>query len=341
MLVPVIIAAIPAVMTKNILVFTVGFPILMVLCNIVTIACICLITEKVYANKKRAYIAGMMYATSIYIAYTTLTNFDSLPTMLLMIGLTCTIYGGEKLKSYGYIAYILGFFTKIFPIAVLPFAVIYNAKKSSLTQEVKNAAFDAIVPFAILFVPFVVLNRASIDTYLISNATSKGVFADSLVYAMNAWVSGAMKIPVSVDVISAMMSVLLVITMGSLIYLAYKAKSDAILLLSFTAIALVAIIAFSKYRSPQYMMWFTPILCILVAGNLRKMGVYYLLQFLWYLKFPLLFYVLYTNGEYTNPVGSWLWYAAALFFTVEYIILFYMVWLATEAPIRRAIGDVK
>jgi hypothetical protein len=96
-------------------------------------------------------------------------------------------------------------------------------------------------------------------------------------------------------------------------------------------IALVAIVACSKYHSPQYMMWFTPILCILVAGDLFKMVVFYLLQGIWYIKFPLTFWTLWTNTYYVEPLPKAGGQLALFFFTLEYVVLFYLVWKVSIA----------
>jgi putative flippase GtrA len=316
MTVPVFIATIPVFLLKDSMVFFTAFPILMVGCNLITTILVYLITLKIYKNKKRAVIAGFLYATAIFSAYVSLIVFDPMPAMLVLLGLTLTVYGE---KEYGYLAYILGFFTKIFPVAVLPFAVLYNAKKSGLKQEIISILKVGIIPFLILFGAVWLINPAMIDTYLIKNAASKEIFVSSFVYVVYSWlhlvISG-----ITVGMVATGMTVSLIGIMGYLVYRAWIAqKQDPVLLLQLTLIALVAVIACSKYHSPQYMIWFTPILCVLATGNLLKMGLFYLLQVIWYIKFPLSYWSVWVNEKYVQPI-------ALLFFTIEYAVLFYLVW---------------
>lgn len=330
MVIPVFIATIPVIITQNPYAFFITFPILMTLCNFVIIALVYILTLKIYQNRKRAVIAGFLYATAISAAYITLTNFDPMPTMFVMLGLICTIYGTDKLKKAGYLAYIFGFFTKIYPVAILPFLVLFNAKKTSLKDEIVNVILVGIIPFMLLFVSIYLLNPAMIDTYIIKNAASKEIFVSSFVYTVYGWIHFIVGMPVTDTVIANVMSVVLIGIIIFLLYLLYKnPDQDAIFLLQLTLIALVAIISCSKYHSPQYMIWFMPILCILVAGDLIKMGIFYLLQVLWYIKFPLLFWKLWSNGYYTYPLPTPGGITALIFFTIEYAILFYLVWKVT------------
>ena len=327
MTVPVFISIIPVFATGNPYTFSTAFPILMTICNLVVTALVYILTLKIYQNGKRAFIAGFLYATAFTAAYITLTNFDPMPTMLMMLGLTLTVYGTDKLKSAGYLAYILGFFTKIYPVAILPFLVLFNAKKSSLKEEIVSVVKIGIIPFLILFVPIYLINPAMIDTYIIKNAASKQIFVSSFVYTVYGWLHFIIGLPVTETFVANIMSVILAGIILFLLYLAYmNPEQDAIFLLQLTLIALVAVIACSKYHSPQYMLWFMPILCILIAGDLTKMGIFYLLQIIWYIKFPLTFWKLWSNGYYTQPLPTPGGITALIFFTIEYAILFYLVW---------------
>ena len=329
MVVPVFIAAIPSVIFKDATLFFIVFPVLMIICNLITTTLVYIITLKIYNSEKRAFAAGFLYATSIAAAYITITNFDPLPVMFVMIGLACTI--NWNLKWCGYLSYVLGFFTKIYPIAILPFLVMYNAKKTSLQEEIKNVVLVGIIPFLILFVSIYLLNPESINTYLIANAAGKEIFVDSFVYTIYSWIHGVVHIPVSTQTISTVMTAVLIGVFCLLGYRSYFTKKQSpVFLLQVILVALVAIIACSKYHSPQYMLWFMPILCILIAGDLLQMGMFYLLQMVWFIKFPLLFWNTYTNNEYTHPLPAMGGYFTLLFFTIEYAILFYLVWDVTN-----------
>jgi hypothetical protein len=335
MMVPVILSAIPSVLLNDRGMFFTVFSTLMILCNFVTIICIYFTTLHLFKSRDRAYVAGFMYAVSVSVAYITLTNYDPLPTCLMMAGLTLTITGEGKWKCGGYVAGILGFFAKIFPIVLIPFFILFNAKGTSIKKEVVSAIKAGGIPVLVLFVPIFLLNQDSIKTYVITNAAGKPAFVASFVYTVFAWVNGVMGIGSSITTVSIAMTGILVTVLAALLYCAYALKKkDPVLLLRMILIALVAIIACSKYHSPQYMMWFTPVLCILVSGEFVQVITYFFLQLIWYLKFPILFYRLYINDSYLYPLPTIQGYETLLFFTLEYFILFYLVWSVIEPKFK-------
>ena len=123
-LVPLIIALVPALLLQSGMVFVYTFQFLMVLCDIVTIVCIYLIGLRLW-NERTAFHAGLIYACAFSAAYFVITKYDAFPTSLLMLTILFTVYHHE-LK--GYAASTLGFFTKVFPILALPFIIMYNAR---------------------------------------------------------------------------------------------------------------------------------------------------------------------------------------------------------------------
>jgi hypothetical protein len=340
MTVPVILSAIPSVLLNDKGMFFTVFSTLMILCNFVTIICIYLTTLHIFKSRDRAYIAGFIYAVSVSVAYITLTNYDPFPTCLMMAGLTLTITGAGKNKCGGYVAGFLGFFAKIFPIVLIPFSILFNAKETSIKKEVISAIKAGAIPVLVLFLPIFLLNPDSVKTYLIANAAGKPAFVASFVYTVFAWINGVIGIGISISTVSIIMTGILVAVFSVLLHYAYTAKKkDPALLLCMILIALVTIIACSKYHSPQYMMWFTPILCILVSGEFLQVATYYILQIIWYLKFPILFYRLYINDSYLYPLPTIQGYETLLFFTLEYVVLFYLVWSVTESKVTKESGE--
>lgn len=329
MLVPVVIAATPAVIFNIPQIFFLSFPAVMTIFQAGTCFLVYLLTLNIFHNKSRAAFAGYLYAFGITAAYITLTNFDPMPAFLVMLGLTCTICWN---KDYGYLSYILGFFTKIYPVTILPFLLLYNSKVSSVKREVMDMVNICIAPALALLLPFLIFNpQSTLETYTISNAAGKPIFAESFVFAVYSWVNDVAGLPLTVTTVANIMTTIMAGIFVILLYLAYSYPGrDPSDLLAMTLIALTALIACSKYHSPQYMLWIMPILCVLVSGDIIKSCLYYLMQIIWYIKFPLLFWGFYTNVEYVPPLKSSGWWTILIFFTVEYLILFYLVWKATD-----------
>jgi hypothetical protein len=91
-----------------------------------------------------------------------------------------------------------------------------------------------------------------------------------------------------------------------------------------------SVIFFTKFHSPQYIVWLTPFLCLLVADNLTKIILFYIAQVFAYLEFPLMFGTFYTNLEYVSPVGTPSWDLTLIFFTLQYVVLVILLFVALE-----------
>jgi hypothetical protein len=119
---------------------------------------------------------------------------------------------------------------------------------------------------------------------------------------------------------------LMAITILYLLYIAYTdTEKRPVTLLKTLLGALIAVIVFTKFHSPQYIVWFTPFLCLLVADDMYKIVLFYVVQVFAYIEFPLMFGSFYTNLAYTNAVGSSGWYTTLVFFTLQYFVLLVLV----------------
>ncbi|MDD1670957.1 MAG: hypothetical protein LUQ67_06580 [Methanomicrobiales archaeon] len=298
--IPMILALIPALVTQSGMAFIYSFQLLMILCDLGTLLCIYFIGLKI-SDERTAWYAGLVYATAFSASYFVLTKFDAFPTLLLMGAILFTVYDR---KVHGYVSATLGFFAKVFPAVSFPFMILYNAKTTSLSEEVVTAA-KVFLPFAvILFIPFLLLRPDHLNTYLFATGATVGVYASTATYTLDR-------------------------------------RKSPVTLLKLTGFAIFAFVFFSKFHSPQYIVWYTPFLALLVAGDLLKTGLFYLVQALAYLEFPLLFGTFYVNLNYLSPAGSAGWYLTLLFFTLEYLALILLFALAVrpEGGFRAAVRN--
>lgn len=321
--VPILIALIPAMLFQNALVFAYSFQLLMVLCDIVTLLCIYFIALKIH-NEHSAFLAGLIYATAFSTSYFVLTKYDAFPTCLLMLAVFFTICG---MNMKGYIAAGLGFFAKIFPAIAFPFLILHNTKKSSLKTEI-IAVSKVMIPLClVLLLPVLVIRPESIKTYLFATGASVGVYVNTATYTLYSWLSGVGHLGISPENVSLLMYGLMGITMLYLLYSAYTdTEKRPVTLLKTLLCAFITIIFFTKFHSPQYLVWFTPLLCLLVADDIYKVVLFYIVQIFAYIEFPLMFGNFYTNLEYTNPAGSSGWYLTLFFFTLQYLTILALVY---------------
>lgn len=325
--VPIILSLIPALLLQNAWGFIYTFQILMILCDIVTLLCVYLIVLKL-RNERTAFIAGVIYATAFSTAYFVITKYDAFPTCFLMIAILFTLY--EK-NMRGYIATALGFFAKIFPAIAFPFIILYNAKKTSLKQEIIDVC-KVVIPLAVIFIlPLLVIRPDALKSYLFATGASVGVYVNTVTYTLYSWLNGVWNIGVTAEEISLCMYLLMAAVLLYLIYKSYKStENPQELLIKCLLCALIVVIYFTKFHSPQYIVWFTPLMCILVADDIYKIILFYLFQIFAFIEFPLMFGGFYTNNQYTNPTGSLGWYVTLVFFTLQYCILFLLLYVTLK-----------
>ena len=316
--IPIAIALVPALLFQNAMAFVYSFQILMILCDIVITVCVYLIALKL-GNEKTALYAGLVYATAFSAAYFVLTKYDAFPTCFLMIALLFTLYGQ---KILGYVGAALGFFAKISPIIALPFIVLYNARSTSLRQEIIDAC-KIFVPLSMIFiVPFLFFGQDIIRTY-IPVRTGMEYYSNTATFTIYSWLHDVFGMSVSLDMVLTVMFAIMGIGLLALVYTARAfPKKDPALLLKLVLTAIVLVIFCVKVRSPQYIVWFTPILCILAADDFHKIVLVYLVQITAFIEFPLMFGAYYTSTVYTNPALSGGWYLTLALFTLEYLVLF-------------------
>jgi hypothetical protein len=105
------------------------------------------------------------------------------------------------------------------------------------------------------------------------------------------------------------------------------------MLLKLILCAIVIVTLATKVRSPGYVLFFISLICILIPDDLYKIGLFYAMQILGFIEFPLGFWKLWTNVEYTNPIYSTNWYLTLMVFTLELLSLLILVWLIVE-PVK-------
>jgi len=325
-LVPLMIALVPAYLFQSAMAFVTAFQCLMVLCNIITILCVYLIGLRLW-NERTAFHAGLIYAGAFSAAYFVITKYDAFPASLLMLAILFTVYRHEV---KGYAVSTLGFFTKVFPIVALPFFLLYNARKTSLRQEIITAAKVVIPISVVLFLPLFLISPETFRIY-VPVRSELGYYSNTLTFTIYSWIHDVFHAGVSIDSVSAVMYIGMGVGILALLYAAYAIPGrDPKLLIKLVLCAVVLVVVCAKVRSPQYIVWFTPLLCLLAADDILKIAALFVYQGLAYLEFPLMFGAFYTAVTYTDPVLSSGWVITLVVFTLEYLALFVCLWLVVS-----------
>jgi len=334
---PVVIALVPSLLFNSILLYVVIFSLLMIVCDCITTTCVYLISRKIWDDPKKAFISACLYISAISAAYFVMIEHSAFSECLLMIGLTMVIYGKDVVKNNSivndYFAFICGYFVKVYPIVALPFVVLYKSKSTSLKQEIISSLWAIIPASIVLFLPLFILNPDSIKTFIPARMDI-GYFPNTIIWTSHVWLHDIAKLSITIDTVLMFVYVCMGIGFVLLGYTALKyKKQEPVILIKFVLCAIMLIVLSFKVRSPQYVVWFSPLMCILIADNVYKIGLFYFTQILAYIEFPLTFGLLWTNIEYTNPIYSTNWYIALILFTLQFSGLVLLTWVAIE-PVK-------
>jgi hypothetical protein len=330
-LVPILLAIIPALATMNPYAFIYTFQALMVFCDICTVLCIYFIGLKIY-DEKKAFLSALLYSVAFSTAYFVLTKYDAFPTCLLMVAVLFTIYG---MNLRGYLADTAGALAKIFPLIVLPFIALYNAKMTSLKEEIFQLLKIFVPLFLVVVLPVLFLKPEIISQYFSASLIRSTAYVNTPTYVVYAIFHEILNIDISIALISNLMYALMGIILLFLVYFALTLeKINQITLLKLMALSIFSVVFFMKYHSPQYLVWFTPIVCLLVADRLYAVALFFFAQIMTYIEFPLLFGSFYTNAEYLNPVNSTGYLLTVGFFCLEYLVLLLLIFVAVNPSIN-------
>jgi hypothetical protein len=290
------------------------FEFFMLICDALAIVGIYYIAVEVWGSKTRAFRAGLLYAIALPVAYFTLVRFDPLPVAIMIWAVLFTIRG-ESMK--GYLTALVGFLTKIFPIVLMPFFILWNAKGKDLKKEILWGGLLAAI--------FVIPSMLLLGTFTGRVGSSGSVYANTPTYLLHMQFSNILHLPVTANQISAVLYVLAGIAFIWLTIAFLRARKSPVMLLTTLLLAIFMIVFVARLHSPQYIMWYLPFLCLLVSDDLYLMLALVAWEIIAYLEFPILFRKIYTNAEYVAPVGSGLWYWTLVFFSLEYLVMLLII----------------
>lgn len=161
-----------------------------------------------------------------------------------------------------------------------------------------------------------------------------GYFSNTIIWTVYVWLHDIFGINIAMGDVLLFIYICMGIGLVTIFYFAFKyQKQEPVVLLKFILCAIAIIVLSFKVRSPNYILWFAPFICILIADNIYKIGLFYITQLLAYIEFPLTFALLWDNTKYTNAIFSTDWYLALLLFTLEFSTLLILIWLAVE-PVK-------
>jgi hypothetical protein len=332
--VSILLPLVPALATKSADLYVLSHQALMALFDLGTTVLVYLVALKLW-DARRAFMAGVLYATAFSGAYFVLTKYDAYPTFFLVLSVALFVYGRELA---GYVAGTIGLLVKWFPALALPYFLIHDLKEGRGRKEILRRIGICAALTLVVTGPFLLLSPSGfLRTYTVN--TGFNVLTHSLVYYLD-FVTGNL---LQVRFFGEISLFLTVIVQLGLIFLSYRHPSRGMrTLCGFVFLSVLAFILTNKIASPQYFAWVTPFLAIFLAGTLPEMGLFFTAQLWTYLEFPLLYNVLYNNiTGYGDPAQGFP-LVTFTFFTVKFLIFFALAFaVARRAGILPAAGKAE
>jgi hypothetical protein len=128
-------------------------------------------------------------------------------------------------------------------------------------------------------------------------------------------------IAIPFGIIATLFRVLTVLIILWALYLMEQQPKNIARMLKLILAVIIVVTVFSQYRSPQYIVWFTPFAALLVADDITGILLFIGVQIMAYIEYPLAYGVLYENTQYVSG-------GALPFFTVLFTMMGLLLWRA-------------
>jgi uncharacterized membrane protein len=256
--------------------YNAAFKGLMALCGAVTIVLVALLLVRLGASAARLWTAVLLLALSpIALGPISLNTYDAWPALLTVAALA-SLVAGWAIAALALLG--LAFAAKVYPIVLLPPALVFVWRTAGRARALRAAAAFAAVA-ALVVLPFLVLAadglvesfraqaaRAlqieSLGGSLLAAADRIGVYGATVVHRTGTSISYdlAGTLPEALAAASSVVQVLAVLAVG---WLYLRDRDEAQRLAAAFAAAVAGFLAFTRFFSPQYLVWLVPLVVLL------------------------------------------------------------------------------
>lgn len=256
--------------------YNAAFKALMALCGAATIVAVALLLVRLGAGRARLWTALALLALSpIALGPISLNTYDAWPALLTVVALLTL-----PLVGFGLLG--LAFAAKVYPIILLPLALVFVWRTAGRRAALRSlAAFAAVA--AVVIVPFLVvaphgvvesfraqagrsLQVESLGGAILGVADRLGWYTATVVHRSGHTISYDLSgsLPRAVGVASTVAQVLAVLLV---LWLYWRGRDDLMRLTAAFAAAIAGFLAFTRFFSPQYLVWLIPL--VVVFGPLE------------------------------------------------------------------------
>jgi hypothetical protein len=324
--VPVFLAVIPVLGMQNPVDYFYSFSALMVLVDTATLICVYSLACRFF-GRERAFLSGLLYVTAIAAAYFVPIEFDAVPTFLMVFSLWLFL---SRKTVASYLSATAATLTKWFPACCFPYYLVYAYKKGQDSGSLKKSVGISVLFAVVVIAPFLILNSSGfLNTY--QTHFSRAPEIHSLIYYLDTVSSFVFH----VSPFDAWSLPILVIGELALLwwYFRYLDK-EPLTLVYLIFMSLFFFVLTNKVFSPNYLIWLTPFLALILMQSPRRILLFYLAQVIVYLETPVLFNIVY--APLTFGVDPHLLYTvfdrslpslSFIFYTIKFGIFFVIFWV--------------
>jgi uncharacterized membrane protein len=256
--------------------YNAAFKTLMALCGAATIVAVALLLVRLGAGRARLWTALALLALSpIALGPISLNTYDAWPALLTVVALL-------TLPLVGFALLGLAFAAKVYPIILVPPALVFVWRTAGRRAALRSiAAFAAVA--AVVIAPFLIvaphgvvesfraqagrsLQVESLGGAILGVADRLGWYTATVVHRSGHTISYDLSgsLPHAVGVASTVAQVLAVLLV---LWLYWRGRDDLMRLTAAFAAAIAGFLAFTRFFSPQYLVWLIPL--VVVFGPLE------------------------------------------------------------------------
>ena len=256
--------------------YNAAFKALMVLCGAATILLVALLLARLGVSAGRLWAAVLLLALApVALGPISLNTYDTWPA-LLTVGALAVLVAGSPVAAFALLG--VAFAAKVYPVVLLPPALIFVWRTAG--RRLATRAFGAFAAATVLIVgPFLVLAphglgesfRAqaarglqveSLGGALLAVADRVGLYSATVVHRTGRAISYELtgSLPEVVAVLSSVAQVLAVLLVA---WLYLRGRDEPLRLAASFAAAIAGFLAFTRFFSPQYVVWLVPFVMLL------------------------------------------------------------------------------
>jgi uncharacterized membrane protein len=256
--------------------YNAAFKCLMALCGAAMLLVVAFLLVRLGVSTIRLWVAVLLFALSpLALGPISLNTYDAWPA-LLTVGALALLLAGRDVAAFALLG--AAFAAKVYPVVLIPPAAIFVWRTRGRASALRSLGAAAVAA-ALFVVPFLVvaphglaasfraqatrsLQVESLGGSLLATADRLGLYSATVVHRTGHAVSYDLvgSLPETLAVLSSVAQALAVVAVA---WLYLRRRDDPWRLALAFAAAIAGFLAFTRFFSPQYLVWLVPFLLLL------------------------------------------------------------------------------